>query len=108
MVVHICEKSHDELTVHAICDTAMTWDGIAEVFDFKRALEARRKESTERCNEGCKGCKDEYMELHRCNLVAACKREPNREIVSMGKKNRIRGALQARPEISTQILDPGC
>lgn len=50
VVVHVCEESHDELTVHTISDTAVTWDGITKVLDLECALKSRCKESSERCD----------------------------------------------------------
>ena len=51
LVVHEGKEAHDELTVHAIGYTAMAWDRLTKVFDFKGAFESRGEESSEWSDE---------------------------------------------------------
>lgn len=64
VVVHVGEETHDELTVHAISDTAMARDRIAEVLDLECSLEAGSEEAAEWCNERGESREDENVHLH--------------------------------------------
>ena len=50
LIIHICKYSHNELTVHAVRNTAMSWNTITEIFNLEGALEARSEKSTEGCD----------------------------------------------------------
>ena len=51
VVVHVCEGSHDELTIHPVGHTSVTWDTVAEVLDLERSLETRGEEASKGCNK---------------------------------------------------------
>lgn len=40
LVVHVCEKPHDELAVHTVCHASMARNAVAEVFDLERSFES--------------------------------------------------------------------
>lgn len=50
VIIHVSEKSHDELAIHAIRNSAMAWNGIAKVFDLESSFEARGEEAAEGCD----------------------------------------------------------
>src|SRR5271156_4850110 len=50
LIVHICEYSHNKLTVHAVRNTAMSRNTVAEILNLEGALEAGSEESTEGCD----------------------------------------------------------
>lgn len=41
----------------------MTWDTLTEVLDVESTLESRRKEATERCDEGSEESQHEQVQL---------------------------------------------
>ena len=45
MIIHVCEKPHDELAVHPIRNPAVSWNRIAEVFDVECPFQAGREEA---------------------------------------------------------------
>ena len=64
MIVHEGEETHDELTVHAIGDAAMTGDGFAEILDVERSFQTGREEATKGGDERGESGEDEDVELH--------------------------------------------
>lgn len=68
VIIHVGEKAHDELAIHAVSDTAVSGDRIAEIFDLESAFKTRGKETTERSDEGCESGKSEDVNLHGCHL----------------------------------------
>jgi hypothetical protein len=57
------QRSHNELTVHAIGCSTVTRDTVAEVLDLKGALNTRGKEAAERSDERRECSKYEDVEL---------------------------------------------
>lgn len=68
LIVHVREKSHKELTVHAICETAVTGDTLTKVFDFERSFDCAGKETSKRCNQRGKACHNDSVKLDRSNV----------------------------------------
>ena len=44
----VVENAHDRDAVHAVGPTAMTWQGVSEVFDTNSAFESGSEEANER------------------------------------------------------------
>ena len=53
------------LAIHAVCHAAMARDALPEILDTEGTLEARSKESPERCNKGREACHEEQVDLVR-------------------------------------------
>ncbi len=58
VIVHVGEEAHNELAVHAVSDSTVTGDRVAEILDLESALETRCEEATEWRDKGGKGSKD--------------------------------------------------
>lgn len=104
VIVHVCEKSHDELAVHAVGDSTVTRNRVTKVLDLKGALEAGGKETPERGNEGSEGSEDQDVNLHRGHVERLEVGEPDWEVVQARKKNRVGCALEAGPDVCSEIL----
>lgn len=98
-VVHKCEKTHDELAIHAVCHTTVTRNGVTEVLDVESALQARSEEASKGRNERGKGCEDEDMKLHGRHLEACRDVRPRGEVdwkgVGVGNEHWVGVALEA-------------
>ncbi len=70
LIIHECEKTHDELTIHAIGDAAMAGNRFAEIFDVECPLESRGEKPSKGRDQRREGRKDEDVELHRCECHA--------------------------------------
>ena len=68
MVIHESKKSHDELAIHAICDSTVSRDALTEVFDFEGALEAGSEEASKGRDERGECCEGEDMKLNGCDV----------------------------------------
>ena len=105
MVIHVGEKSHDELTIHAIRDAAVTRDRFAKVLDLESPLQPGREEPTKRGNEGSKRGKGQDVELDRLNVHYFIQASPCRKLIGLGDEDGIGGTFQAGPQIGPQIVD---
>lgn len=60
--VHINERRHQELTIETVHNTAMSWNHVSKVLDFKCPLKSRRKESSEWSNDGTEDTQRQWMQ----------------------------------------------
>jgi hypothetical protein len=104
VVVHVCEETHDKLAIRPIGDASMSRDRVTKVLDLERALQTRGKETTKRRNEGREGAEDEDVYLHWGHREGLCVRKPDWEVVDMWDKDRVWGALEAGPDVCSEIL----
>ena len=105
VVVHIREGSHDELAIHPVGHTSVTWDTVAKVLDLEGSLETRRKEASKGCNEGCEGSEDGDMELYRRDHESPLNLRPSWQVIWHRFEDRIGLALQAGPKVCAQVID---
>lgn len=109
VVVDVCEEAHDELAIHAVGDTAVTGDRVAEVLELKCPLETRGKEAAEGGDEGSKGGEDQGVELHGLEgngegrVVG--KEEELGEGVFVGDEDGVRIAFEAGEDVRAKVLD---
>ena len=58
---------HDKLTIHSVCHSSVAGDTISKILNFEGSFETAGEESAERSDERGECCKDENVELNRCN-----------------------------------------
>jgi hypothetical protein len=104
MIIHISKEPHDELAIHAISNPAVSWNGIAKVFDFESTFETRGEETAEGSDEGGEGGEDEDVNLHGCHGEGFNIGEPDGKVVEVGDEDGIGGALEAGPDVCSEIL----
>ncbi len=64
LIVHGCEKPHDELAVHAVCDAAVAGDRLSKILDFECPFEPRGKKATEGSDQRGESREHENVHLH--------------------------------------------
>ena len=105
LIIDKREEAHDELAIHAVRDTAMTWDRFTKVFDFEGTFQAGGKETTEGSDQRGKCCEDEDVELHRSDVIGMRFREDGgRKGVRARDENGVRTAGEAGEDIRAKIL----
>lgn len=104
VVVHECEESHDELAVHAIGDSTVARDRLAEVLDLESTLQTGSKESTEGSNKGGECSEAENVELDRGDEESLVQAE-HLERVGLGDEHLVGHALKASQDICSQIIN---
>jgi hypothetical protein len=107
-VVEECDGAHNELAVHAIRDTAVAGNAVPKIFDLESTLQARSKETAERCDQGCKRGEDKNMEVKRFEGVRVADRRETRgnkgnDIGLLGEY-RVHSAFQTREKICAKVL----
>ena len=94
----------------------MARDGLAEVFDFEGAFQARGEEATKGCNEGGKCCEDEDVKLHGGdmnggrNLEGCWAREVGEEggdMISLMYENGVWDARETCEDVCAKVLQIG-
>ena len=104
VIVHIRKEAHNELAIHSIRNSTMTWNGVAEVLNLEGTLETRCEETTKRGDEGRKGSKNKDVDLHWSHRERLGEWEPNWKVVGTRKEHRVWSALEASPDVRAQIL----
>lgn len=67
MVVHIRKKAHNELAIHTIRHSTMTWDRVSKILNLERSLKTGSKEPSKRCDERGESGEYQDVELDRRN-----------------------------------------
>ena len=83
VIIHVRKGSHYELAIHAIGHTAMSWYAIAKIFDLEGSLESGCEETAKRSNQGCEGCKNCDVELHRRNQESVVDLGPRGKLIRL-------------------------
>jgi hypothetical protein len=104
VVIHIREETHDELTVHTICNTSMSRNRITEVLNLKGSFEAGSEKASEGSDQRSKCSEDQDVHLHWCHGEGFCEREPDWETIDVGYEDRVGGALETGPDVCSEIL----
>lgn len=108
VVVNIGEEAHDELAVHAVSDATVARNRVAKVLNFEGALETGSEETSEGCDQRCKGTEEEGVDLngHDRNREFRVLREEEilRERVGVGEEDGVRVTLEAAVDVGTEIL----
>lgn len=116
LIVHKCEKAHDELTIHTVRYPAVARNRLAEVLDLEGALESRGEEATEWRDERGEGCEDKYVKLHWSNVKncrdgkGAREREVGEHgwnVVGTGNEDWIRSARKPGENVCPKVLQTG-
>lgn len=106
-IVEEGDGAHDELAVHAVCHASMAGNGVAKVLDLECSFQSRGKESTKGCDERGKGSENKNVELYGHDVECPRNRKTGGhegESVVPGQKDRIRLALETRPNVGTKVL----
>ena len=104
LVVHEGEKAHDELAVHAVGDAAVAGDGLAKVFDFEGAFEARGEEAAEGGDQRGEGREDQDVELHGRDVEGLRVAEEAGEVVRVRDEDGVGRAGEAGEDVGAEVL----
>ncbi len=109
MVVHVREEAHDELAVHAVRHATVAGDGMTEILNLERPLQARGKEASEGGDERREGGKHNRVDLYGRQgnaevRVIGGEEEEVWQVVGVWEKDGIGVALQSREDVGTEIL----
>lgn len=104
MVVHEREEAHDELAVHAIGDTAVAGDRLAEVLDLESALQTGCEETAKGSDQRGKSGESQDVELNGLHPESLVQAEQLKR-VRLGREDRVRDTLQSGQGICTQVVD---
>lgn len=104
VVIHVGEKSHNELTVHTVGNATMPWNRISEVLDLEGSLQPRREEATKRRNERSKSRKDQNVELHWSDAYRRSKWEPDWQRVLLCQEYWVHFAVESSPDVCSKVV----
>ncbi len=104
MIVHVCKESHNKLAIHAIRNSTVPWNGVAEVFDFEGTFEAGGEEAPEWGNKGGEGSKYEDVDLHWCHVEGLDVWKPDWKVVEVRYEDGIGCTFKTCPNIRAEIL----
>ena len=104
LVIHESEQPHNELTVHPISDSTMTWDTVTEVLDFEGSFETRREEAAEGSDQGGKGGEDKDVELHGRDVEGVFNVGPGWEVVRVGGEDGIWYTSETGEDVGSEVV----
>jgi len=64
-IIDVDKHAHQELAIHSIRHTAMSWNAVSKVLDIESALETRGEKATKWCNQRSEASHEQQMELIR-------------------------------------------
>ena len=93
------------MAVHSIGNAPMSRNRITEVLDLEGTLKTRGEETSEWGNQRGESCENEDVNLHWCHGEGLCNEmEPDWELVCMRDEDGVGGALEAGPNVCSEIL----
>jgi hypothetical protein len=104
VVVHVRKESHNKLAIHAIRNSAMPWNRIAEVLDFEGTFEAGGKEAAEWGNERSERSKYENVNLHWCHVEGLHVWKPDWKVVEVRYEDGVGCTFKTCENIRAKIL----
>ena len=108
LVVHEGKEAHDELAIHAVSDTTVSWNRVAKVFDLESPLQSGGEKSSKGRDKGSKGCKYQDVELHGRDGHFGREICPvgwdERQAICMGDEYWIGITLKSSPEVGSKVL----
>lgn len=104
VIVHVGEETHYELTIHAVSNSTVAWNGITKVLDLEGTLETGGKEAPKRSDQRGKCGEEKDMDLHGCHHKALGEGKPDREIVDVLHEDWIWYALKSGEDVCAEVL----
>lgn len=104
VIVHVGEETHNELAVHAVGDTTVARNRLAEVLDLEGTLQTGCKETPKRSDKRGECSEAEDVELDRGDEESFVYAE-HIERVRLRDKHLIGHTLKASQDVRTQIID---
>jgi len=62
-VIDVDKHAHQELAIHSIRHTPMSWNAVSKILDIESALETRSEKATKWCNQRSEARHGQQMEL---------------------------------------------
>ena len=105
VIIHVGEKSHDELAIHAIRNTTMAGNRLAKILDLESPLESRGKESTKRCDQRGERCENQDMQLDGLDIECGIAAGKVRDVIWLRNKGGVGRAFQSGQHVGSEVVD---